>query len=295
MHRFTSGHLPRPGRTAMPHFADDNVYLPRRALIRSVVEENDLVKTFEIVFEDEIYNTDFTYQPGQFMMLSVPHCGEAPFSFSSSPSRPSSFSLSIRKVGLLTSGCHDLKEGDMLGVRGPYGKPFPMEELVGNNLLFVAGGIGMAPLRSVLEFCVDNRDDYGEIEVLYGCRTIGDMCFRKDLEEWRDAGLIFTRFSLDEPCDEWNGCTGLVTELLKDISPDMTGSKALVCGPGIMIRFVVERLLAMGLDEGDIITTLERHMKCGIGICGPCHDDSKMICTDGPVSHVSELTDLENL
>jgi len=295
MRSFNEGQYPKPGKTSLSYFSDNNVYLPRRALINNIIEENALVKTFEIVLEDEIYNTDFTYLPGQFMMLSIPHCGEAPFSFSSSPSRPSTFSLSIRKIGKLTTAVHALKAGDMVGVRGPYGQPFPMDDLAGNNLVFVAGGIGMAPLRSVIEFCVDNHDEYGDITVLYGCKNSGEICFEQDLNGWVKSGLITTRFTVDEPCDQWNGCTGLVTALLDDISIRGTRNKALVCGPGVMIRFVVERLMIMGLQGEDIITTLERNMKCGIGICGHCHHESKLICTDGPVFYVSELTDLVNL
>jgi NAD(P)H-flavin reductase len=285
----------KPGKNPVRLFADRNAYLPRRAIIKSIVEENPLVKTFAIVFEDEIYNTDFTYLPGQFMMLSMPHCGEAPISFSSSPSRPSSFSLTIRKAGKLTSAVHELRPGDMIGVRGPYGKPFPLEELRRRDLLFVAGGIGMAPLRSVIEFCLDYRADFGDITVLYGCKTAGDFCFRHDLEEWAKAGLITTKFTVDTACEEWNGCVGLVTDLLDDITISPGRTKALVCGPGVMIRFVVERLLRSGLPAGDILTTLERHMKCGIGICGHCHYEAKMICTDGPVFAVSELPNLETL
>lgn len=285
----------KPGKNPVPLFADRNAYLPRRAIIKSIVEENPLVKTFAIVFEDEIHNTNFIYRPGQFMMLSMPHCGEAPISFSSSPSRPSSFSLSIRKAGKLTSAVHALQPGDMIGVRGPYGQPFSLDELRRQNLLFVAGGIGMAPLRSVIEFCVDYRDDFGEITVLYGCKTAGDFCFRSDLEEWTNAGHINTKFTVDTACEEWNGCVGLVTNLLDDITISTGNTKALVCGPGVMIRFVVERLLRSGLSAGDIQTTLERHMKCGIGICGHCHYDAKMICTDGPVFKVSQLPNLESL
>lgn len=294
MRNYNSRQFAKPGKHSVPLFADRNTYLPRRAIIKKIVEENTLVKTFAIVFEDEIYNTNFTYRPGQFMMLSMPHCGEAPISFSSSPSRPSSFSLSIRKAGKLTSAVHALQPGDMIGVRGPYGRPFPIDELRGHNLLFVAGGIGMAPLRSVIEFCVDYRDDYGDITVLHGCKTVGEFCFGHDLEEWTRAGLINTKFTVDAACEEWNGCVGLVTGLLDEIT--ISGNtKALVCGPGVMIRFVVEKLLRTGLQPGDIITTLERHMKCGVGICGHCHYDSKMICTDGPVFSVSQLSSLETL
>ena len=285
----------KPGKNPLPLFADRNPYLPRRAIINNVVEQNEFVKTFHIVFEDEIYNTNFKYLSGQFMMLSMPHCGEAPFSFSSSPSRPSSFSLSIRKAGKLTSEVFNLKSGDMIGIRGPYGKPFPMEDLSGQNLLFVAGGIGMAPLRSVVEFCIDHRDDYGDITVLYGCKAPGEFCFRDELDGWAKEGLITVKYTVDEACEEWNGCVGMVTGLLNEIKLIGSRNKALVCGPGVMIRFVVERLLQLGLQDTDIITTLERHMKCGIGICGHCHYDSKIICTDGPVFNVSQLPNLENL
>lgn len=285
----------KPGKNPLPLFAERNPYLPRRAIIRNITEQNAFVKTFDIAFEDEIYNTNFRYLPGQFMMLSMPHCGEAPFSFSSSPSRPSSFSLSIRRAGKLTSQVFNLKPGDMIGIRGPYGKPFPMEDLAGQNLLFVAGGIGMAPLRSVVEFCVDSRDAYGEMTVLYGCKAPGEFCFQEDLDNWAKAGLVKLKYTVDEACEEWNGCVGMVTGLLDEIRLSGNMNKALVCGPGVMIRFVVERLLHSGLRDTDIITTLERQMKCGIGICGHCHFDSKMICTDGPVFYVSQLPGLETL
>jgi NAD(P)H-flavin reductase len=284
-----------PGRILIPRVADRNVYLPKRAIVKNIVEQNELVRTLHIAFEDEIYNKDFIYHSGQFMMLSMPHCGEAPISFSSSPSRPGSFSLSVRKVGKLTNAVFELRPGDMVGVRGPYGKPFPMDDLTGCNLIFTAGGIGMAPLRSVIEFCMDNRENYGDITVLYGCKSPGDFCFKEELQGWDKAGLIKTHFTVDEACEVWNGCVGLVTSLLDRVEIKDDRTKALVCGPGVMIRFVFERLIAMGLPKSEIITTLERHMKCGVGICGNCHYEEKMICTDGPVFIGSELSNLETL
>jgi len=284
----------KPGNPPLLLFADRNVYLPRRALIEGIIDENPLVKTFRVAFEDEIFNTDFRYLPGQFMMLSLPHCGEAPFSFSSSPSRPSTFSLSIRKAGRLTAACHELKVGDMVGIRGPYGRPFPMENLQGADLLFVAGGIGMAPLRSVLEYCIDNREEYGTITLLYGCKHPDELCFRSDLEKWSLAHDIKLLLTVDEGNAEWQGRVGLVINLLAEIRVSQQ-TQALVCGPGIMIRFVIGRLRELGLSDDRIITTLERHMKCGVGICGHCHFEDKMICTDGPVFLASQLSNLETI
>ncbi len=281
-----------PARPQSP--AADNLYLPRQARVEKIVQQNSLVRTFDLAFIDPILETDFSYQPGQFMMLSVPHCGEAPFSFSSAPTRGNGFSLSIRKVGRLTTALQEIRVGDTVAVRGPFGRPFPLEELAGRDLLFVAGGIGMAPLRSVIEFCIDRRGDFGDITVLYGCRTPEDICFQEDFRHWSGAGLLTALLTVDAPFPGWQGQVGLVTDLLV---PAVVGrnTTALVCGPGIMIRFVVEKLRSLGLADGDILTTLERHMKCGVGICGHCHCDDKMICTDGPVFHVSELPDLEKL
>lgn len=282
-------------RVLIPRVADRNAYTPKRAIINDIVVQNDLVRTFSIAFADEIYNTNFTFQPGQFIMLSVPHCGEAPISISSSPTRSGQFSLTIRKIGKLTSAVFELKTGDMIGIRGPYGRPFPMEDLAGSNLIFTAGGIGLAPLRSVIEYCIDKRDDYRDITVLYGCKTPGEFCFKDELQDWEYEGLIKTHLTVDAVCDEWNGCVGLVTTLLDRIHISDEKTKALLCGPGVMIRFVIERLIQMGLKKDDIITTLERHMKCGVGICGHCHHEDKMICTDGPVFIGSELSNLEIL
>jgi NAD(P)H-flavin reductase len=284
----------RSGSPATVFVTGKNAYLPLQVRVVEIIHENQLVKTFRLVFVDEIVQNHFTYQPGQVMMLSVPHCGEAPFSFSSAPDRSDGFSLSIRKTGRLTGALQDIRVDDILAVRGPFGRPFPVDALSGSSLLFTAGGIGMAPLRSVLEFCVHNRADYGDITLLYGCRTPDDFCFRTDLERWAAAGLLELHYTVDEATAQWHGNVGLVTELI-------TGqwiqekTQALVCGPGIMIRFVVKKLRALGLGDERIFTTLERQMKCGIGICGHCHFNDTMICTDGPVFRVSELPGLENI
>ncbi len=276
----------------MPHHTE-NIYLPRPAQIKKVVQENSQIKTFELTFTDKEYNLAFSYQPGQFMMVSVPHCGEAPISFSSSPSRPGKIDLSIRRAGKLTTAIHQLKKNAVIGLRGPYGRPFPMEDLKGRNLLFVAGGIGLAPLRSVINYCLDREEEYGDITILYGSRTPSDIAFSEDLQAWKNRKHVTCLLTVDEPESGWAGNVGVVTTLFDQVTPVKTNTAALVCGPPVMLRFVIAKLKDMGFADVDIITTLERHMKCGVGICRHCHMDEKVICYDGPVFSYAELKRLD--
>lgn len=270
----------------------DNVYLPEQAVVRNIIWENDFVKTYELSFVDELTNHRFSFLPGQFMMISVPHHGEAPISFSSSPDNKEYFSLTIRNSGRLTAAVHELQIDDIIGVRGPYGKPFPLEQFKNKNLFFIAGGIGMAPLKSVLDYCLNHTGDYGRLTLLYGSKTPEDICFSRELARWRQKGIDCC-LTVDEGAEDWKGKIGLVTGLLEEIS---IGEKdvALVCGPGIMIRFVLQKLLTNGMKGENMFTTLERHMKCGVGICGHCHMEEKLVCLDGPVFSAAELPDPEN-
>ncbi len=271
-----------------------NIYLPEPVKVQEIIRENDLVRTFVLEFDDPLVNQDFSYEPGQFMMVSMPHCGEAPISFSSAPGRGGGFALTVRRAGRLTSAMHRLRPGDTIGVRGPYGRPFPMADLAGHNLLFVAGGIGLAPLHSVIGYCLDHRSEYGDITLLYGCRTPADICFADDLERWQQEG-VRCLCTVDEADGSWSGRVGLVTELLQEARVEPASWRALVCGPGIMIHFVLSRLLEMGFPRDHLFTTLERHMKCGVGICGHCFLEEKLICREGPVFSLDELEDTRNL
>jgi len=268
----------------------NNVYLPRQAVIKDILEETPLVKTFVLGFRDEEFGRTFSYEPGQFVMLSVPHHGEAPFSFSSTPTRPGSLELSISKVGRLTSALHKMLPGMAVGIRGPYGRSFPMREMEGRDLLFVAGGIGLAPLRSAINYCLD-KSAYGEIILLYGSRSPSDICFRKDIEAWLETPGMNCLLTVDHPDDRWEGHSGVVTTLFENVDITPENSTAIVCGPPVMIKFVLQQLLSMGFQKDDIITTMERHMKCGIGLCGHCHMGQKLVCTDGPVFRLSECED----
>ena len=271
---------------------NDNIYQPHPARILRVVEENSQIKTVELAFTDTQRNDSFSYGPGQFMMVSIPDHGEAPISISSTPSRPGTIELSVRQAGDLTTAMHAMKQGEVLGLRGPYGRPFPMDSLKGRDLVFVAGGIGLAPLRSVINFCLDHKDDYGAITLLYGSRSPQDIAFKADLKSWQDKKSVHCLLTVDTTGVGWHGHVGLVTTLLGQISPDLGRTSALLCGPSLMIRFVLAELTRMGFADDDILTTLERHMKCGIGVCRHCHMDRTLVCTDGPVFSLAQLRTL---
>ncbi len=273
--------------------SEENVFLPHEAVIKEIVEENSSIRTYILEFTDREFNGAFSYLPGQFVMLSVPGQGEAPISISSTPTRPGTIHLSVRRAGRLTSALHSMTTGQYVGVRGPYGRPFPMDDLKGRDLLFVAGGIGLAPLRSVISFCLDKPGQYGSVTLLYGSRCPSDMAFRPDLDEWAASGAVDVRLTVDVAEPGWDGNVGLVTTLLDQVMLKGDGTSALLCGPPVMIDVVIRRLLDAGVSPHDIITTMERNMKCGVGLCGHCHMGSVLVCRHGPVFSVAELQEIE--
>jgi len=275
----------------MPQTNTD-IYLPRQAKVEQIEIENSQISTFVLAFSDREYHDAFRYQPGQFMLVSMPHCGEAPISISSTPTRPGNIHLSVRRAGKLTDAMHALRPGDTIGLRGPYGRPFPMQQLEGRDLLFVAGGIGLAPLRAVINACLDQRDQFGALTVLYGSRTPSDIAFQADLGLWQKQG-VDCRLTVDAAEPGWDGAVGLVTSLMDDLTPDLSRGTALTCGPPLMFRAVLGKLAAMGFSDEQVLTTMERHMKCGVGICRHCHMDGKLACVDGPVFSLAELRQLK--
>lgn len=267
-------------------------YKPQSAVINEIIEENSQIKTFVLSFTDEEHNQRFKYQPGQFMMVSIPNCGEAPISFSSTPTRPGKIHLSVRNSGKLTGAMFRLSEGAIIGLRGPYGRPFPVKNFEGKDILFVAGGIGLAPLRGVINYCLDHKDRFGKVTILYGSRLPSDIAFADDIKTWLKCGFN-CQLSVDVAEANWHGSVGVVTTLLSQVEMDVKKGVALICGPSMMIRFVMAELSRMGFSDDDIITTMERHMKCGVGICRHCHMDGKLVCVDGPVFSKSQLRGLK--
>ncbi len=271
-----------------------NPLLPDMGVVIEVVEETHNIKTFRIRLNDEEKMKRFTFEPGQVGQLSLFGAGESTFVINSSPSRPDYLQFSVMKVGETTSALHRLKAGDQIGVRAPLGNAFPHREMRGKDILFVGGGIGMAPLRTLLTYMLDNRGDYNDITLLYGARSPGDMAFQEDLKEWTSRDDMNTVLTIDQPADGWERKVGLIPHVLTDMNPSPENCVAVTCGPPIMIKFTIEALKKLGFSDEQIITTLERRMKCGIGLCGRCNIGAKYVCVDGPVFTYAQLQELPN-
>jgi sulfite reductase subunit B len=266
-----------------------NDYIPYPAKIQSVKEETYDTKTFKVKFSDKKTVDSFDYKQGQFMQISLLGVGEVPISVTSSPSRKGFLEFTIRATGSVTNEIHKLKKGDAMYLRGPYGNEFPFEELKGKNIYFVAGGIGLAPVRSLINLMMDNRKDFGHVKILYGARTPADMCFTGELEQWKKVSDTEVLLTVDEPRGGWDGNVGVVTELWKETEVKPDNAVAVVCGPPVMIKFAGMKLAESGFAKKDIYVTLERYMKCGIGKCGHCNVGEKFICIDGPVFNLEEV------
>lgn len=267
---------------------NDKLYIPRAAVIQKIEKLTYDTKLFKLKFKDSGGNTENDYRPGQFVQVSILGAGEAPISICSSPTQDSGFELCVRNAGLVTSVLHNFKSSDELGIRGPYGNGFNIEECKGQDLIFIGGGIGLAPLRSAINYVMDNRNDFSEMIILYGARTKEDIVFADDLNRWGQQKTVRVFTTIDKPQKGWTGNTGVVTTLFNNIRKK-TGHKVFVCGPPIMIHFAVKELLDTGWDEENIIMTLERHMKCGVGKCGHCYLEGKYVCTDGPVFTCAQI------
>jgi len=262
-----------------------NIYLPKVAILDRVVNEIAEVRTFYWRFEDPAEQQAFKrFRPGQFAQVSLFGIGEFPTSLPPSPTEDETF-FTVRQVGSCTGALHQLKPGDRFGVRGPYGNGFPMEEYYGKNLVFVAGGIGLIPLRSAIVYALRHRAQYGRIQVFHGAKTPKELMYIPNLGEWGLTPGVECHLTVDRAADDWTGHVGVVGSLFKKpgVQVPVENTVAFVCGPPIMFRFVIKDLLAMGFKESDIVSTLERYMKCGVGKCGHCCIGVAYVCVDGPV------------
>jgi len=277
-----------------------NPYVPAEAAIHEIREQTSDTRTYTMSFVDPRTQVDFTYRPGQFNMITIPGYGEAPISFSSEAYRRTSFDHTIRNVGTLTQAMFDLAPGDVVGVRGPFGSAWPVEQAKGRDVVIVCGGIGLAPLRPVIMEILNNRQDYGALEILYGSRSPDLMLFTDEFQNWSKAPDTRLLLSADPkrdgtPWENWPHRTGVVTVLLEDMKITPRNSIVMVCGPEIMMRFVVRGLLQRKFFSSQIYVSLERRMHCGIGKCGHCQIGPKFVCQDGPVLPYSEARGLPDL
>lgn len=262
----------------------DNPYLPQRARITSIRRMTPDTHLFQMRFLDEAFVHQWHHTPGQFVELSVIGTGEAPISISSSPTRRGVLELCVRRVGRVTSALFRLPAGALVGVRGPYGNGFPVADMEGQDLLIVAGGLGMAPLRSLLWYALDHRDRFGEVTLMYGARTPADMLFRDELEALAASASIRTLLTVDrDPAGTWEHRVGLLPTLFKQVQFDPRRTYAAVVGPPVVYKFVLAELLSLRFPKDRILMSLERRMKCGIGKCGHCTVGYKYTCIHGPV------------
>jgi NAD(P)H-flavin reductase len=269
-----------------------NIYAPELSVIKRVRDEARGIKTFTVEFKDREVRESFSYRPGQFEEVTVFGVGEAPISITSSPVNKGFLEFSVAAVGNVTRALHFKKEGDLIGLRGPYGNGFPFDESKGKHILFVGGGIGLAPLRSLINQLFAQRSDFGKISILYGAREPALLCFMDEIGMWGKVENSEVLLTVDVPDAEWRGNVGVVGSLLPKAKIDVENTVAFVCGPPIMIHFVILDLLKMGFGEGGIITTMERRMECGIGKCGHCNIGKAYVCLDGPVFSYRQLKEL---
>lgn len=269
------------------------LYIPDLVRIEKIEDETADTKTFTLHWVETEARGRFQPEPGQFVEVSVAGMGEVPIGISSSYDRDGIFDVTIRAAGRVTSALHRTRPGDKIGIRGPLGNHFPYDIARGRTPIFVAGGIGLPPLRSLIHFMLARPREYPKMIILYGARTPADLVYKDELKRWEADPRIDLHVTVDIGAAGWTGNVGLVTELFKKISPDYAGSVAYVCGPPIMIHFVILTLLELGVPETMIISTLERHMKCGVGKCGHCAIGHKYVCTDGPVFSYVQIKELE--
>ena len=265
--------------------------VPRVGVITDIRQETPDVKTFRVNAPEG--GKLFEHMPGQCAMLYAPGIGEAMFSITSSPTNKEYQEFSIKKCGVLTDYLHDLQVGDEITVRGPYGNAFPVEtDLKGKDLLFVAGGIGLAPLRSVINYVRDNRENYGDVDIIYGSRSMDDLVYLDEIRsEWMNTPGFNVHLTIDREQEGWDGHVGFVPSFVTEVNPDIS-KKILVCGPPIMIKFTLDALAKLGFQKSQVYTTMELRMKCGIGKCGRCNIGNKYVCKDGPVFRFDQLEQL---
>jgi len=268
-----------------------NPYRPIESEVLDVIEESPTIKTFVLKPKEEI-----VFQTGQFVELTVPGLGEAPFTPSSNPKEKDKMDITIMNVGRVTAELHGIKPKAKVGIRGPYGKGYPLDEFEGKELLIVGGGVGLAPIRSLLYALFNEIGRFKKIMFKYGAKTPKDIIYKKEIDKWADVhDKVDVKVTVDSGDSSWKGKVGLVTTLLDNIKVDLNNSVAVVCGPPIMMKFSTFKLLDIGYEPKNIYLSMEKNMSCGIGKCGHCRVGTYYVCKDGPVMTFDKLKDFPEI
>lgn len=268
-----------------------SIYEPEMARLTKVEQAGPLEMLFTIELPD---GRNLGHDPGQFVELSILGVGEAPISITSSPSRSNgSFELCVRQVGDVTNALHQMEAGDKVGIRGPFGHGFPIEKMRGKDVLFAPGGLGLAPLRSLINQVLDERSMFSRVIILCGAKRPEELLFRDELDEWVERDDVECHITVDRGNDEWDGHVGVITTLFSKVNINSRNTVAVTCGPPIMYRFVLIEMLGKGIPETQIYLSLERRMKCGVGKCGHCQINNLYCCQDGPVFNYADIKGIE--
>jgi sulfhydrogenase subunit gamma (sulfur reductase) len=271
-----------------------NIYQPELVTIEEIIDETIDTKTFRLKFKDPQIAKAFSFKAGQFGEYTAFGSGESTFCIASTPTRPEFIECSFKVAGKVTKELRQLNVGDTMGFRGPYGNTFPVEEWEGKNVLFIAGGIGLAPVRCVIWNVLDLRDKFKDVTIIYGARSVDDLVYKRELEEWAaraDVKLVTTVDPGGETKD-WKGEVGFVPTVVGEVAPSSKNAIAVVCGPPIMIKFTLPVLEKLGFSDEVVYTTLENRMKCGLGKCGRCNIGHVYVCKDGPVFTAAQIKEL---
>jgi len=272
--------------------ANNDPFIPYLATVQSVVDLTPDVRLFTVELNDPAVRESFTYRPGQFAFVSVFGMGEVPFGITSVAHRDEGLQFAVRRVGTVTNALHEVREGDTVGVRGPFGNGFPLEDYEGKNIFIIGGGIGMAPLRPVISTVLDRRDSYGDLLIINGARTPRDLVFAPEFDVWAQSPRTKVELTVDRGDDNWTGRVALIPDVVRDIKPSPENMIAITCGPPIMIHFTLQALKELGFADRQIVTTLESNMKCGLGKCARCNVGDKYVCKDGPVFDFEQISHL---
>lgn len=274
-----------------------NTYIPVNMKVEKIIVEDPdkALRTFDLSFVDEADEKKFKYMPGQFCEFSLLGKGESPFGIASSPTEPGILRFTVNRTGSVTNEIHCLREGDIVGIRGPLGNWYPVEKFKGGNVVIIGGGFAFTTLRSLLVYLLEHRQDYGDITVVYGVRNPDLFLYKEELEEWQKRDDLTLHLTIDNPVEGWTGLTGFVPAVVKDVAPGTENAWVVVCGPPIMIKFTLPVLKELKFPDARVYTSLERRMKCGIGKCGRCNIGSKYICIDGPVFSMEEIGEIPEM